>query len=245
MSVSLVLKFLRKEKPLFYIFLLATVFSFSINLIGKQFTEPIYLPWASELGDLVSNICIGFIVSYLFYFIVVFAKSEQDKKNISEVIAWQSNIIVIQGRSLHKSIVKNNTHVKSFPPSLDELETACKDIDPFNSPLVHSSKTLHWNAFVKSKVNEIQWSLNKLYPIYPLIDSELIGILTSIEKSQLFIGAEFAIIPTVKTEHNSSYKGMEHEFYPFFVLISKLEQYLEVHYDNDFPKYKSKRTERY
>lgn len=237
--------FIQKYKTLFVLFCVA--FSASILIVFPLSKIPEWFEFGSEIGKLVYDISIGYIVSYIFFYLVVFLKEENDKKQINNRVSLQASHIILNGYSLFGSSF-HNLHVikKKFPPTLQKVKEACLQIDPFKSPVTlvdpMGSRPTTWQWVLRNHREENLKHIEKIKSL-PYIDSKLLGILTNIEDCKLYYEATNRIFPTHKVEHFKDGSFMDQALYDYFQLINELEIYVEQNF-KEFPNHVKLRNER-
>lgn len=222
-------KFIRKYRTLFILFCISLVAVLLINFPLSSIEE--FFQYGSEIGKFIYDISIGYMVSYFFFYLVVFLKEEKDKGNVSYRASLRTRFIIIDAYSLYSSILEVPI-VKLFPPSLEKIHEACLKIDPFVSPLSTTgsdNRRLPWSSYLKLFRKTNLEYLEKIISL-PYLDSELFGILIRIEDCRLFFIAERRIFPSHKTEDFYDGTFMEKELYEYFQMIHELEIYVNKHY---------------
>ena len=240
-------KFINRNKIIFGLFCFCLFTAFLINFPLSKI--PPIINYGYEFGKFTYDVSIGYIVSTIFYFLVVFLKEEKDKQNINLRVSLQSSFIILEGYSLFSMAFSSAPIYKNrFPPSFDEMEKACLRIDPFISPIQkvnynsNNSSNTSWQYLLRSHREEVLNHLAKINSL-PYIDSELLGITTRFEDCNLYYIATNYIFPTHKVEHFKDGYFMVQSLYDYFVLVDELEKYVDKNY-NEFENHIKLRTER-
>lgn len=74
-------KFIKRYKLLFALFVFSLLAAFLIGVPLSKIPEA--FKYGSEIGKIIYDISIGYVVSYIFFFLVVFLKDERDRNNIN------------------------------------------------------------------------------------------------------------------------------------------------------------------
>jgi hypothetical protein len=224
-------KFIKKQKLLFYLFCLSLMAALLINFPLSRIPEKV--KYGYELGRFVYDISIGYIVAYIFFYLVVFSKEEKDRRNVNYRASLQTRFILIEGYNLYFHVMGHLTRSKAFPPSSEDIHKACLEIDPFNSPMMSTgtnSINLSWKVYLQLFHKTNTEYIDKIISL-SYIDSELFGLMVKFEDSRLFFEAERRIFPAQKTE--SFYDGtfMEDAIKEYFDLIKQLKIYVDRNFD--------------
>ncbi|HVX50297.1 MAG TPA: hypothetical protein VHB48_09065 [Chitinophagaceae bacterium] len=230
----MVTKFIKRYKLLFWLFVLCLLTAFLIAVPLSTILE--VFKYGSEIGKIVYDISIGYIVSYIFFYLVVFIKEEKDRNNINHRASLQATFIVLDSYSLFDIAFHDVTHLKKqFPPTFDEVHEACLSIDPFASSGMsianqYGTKPATWQYILRSRREENLNHIEKVMALLPFIDSELVGILTRIEDCMLHYEATNRVFPQQKVPHFKDGTFMEKALFDYFILINELEKYIRKNF---------------
>lgn len=234
--------FIKKYRVLFLLFLISLIASFLITFPLSKVPE--IFEFGSELGKYVYDISIGYVVSYIFFFLVVFLKEENDKKHVNERVSLQCSSLIIEGYDLYSNVFNTaEQYKKHFPPTKEEIEFACKSINPFISPVGYNEKdNMPWEWLLKHRRTE---NINHIEKIKSLryIESDLFGLLSRIEDCRLFYLASKMAFPKTPQNHFKDGTFMENDLFVYFSLIKELEDYVEKYF-KEFTSHKKLRQER-
>lgn len=213
---------------LFWIFIFSI---FSIYFIQFPLSKvPEIWEYGAQFGKVLYDISVGYIISYVFFFLVVFNKNENDKRKISRRLAITSSYIIIEGYEIFCMLIGNNPKFNrksfSFPPSLEVLEDICKNTDQYNPPSqTNNTRDWHWVVPLQHRKQYTFEYMYKIYQLLPYLDSDLVGILTNIEDSMYFSVSDRVIIPRKRPEGFSSFEYIATDMLAYFELIKQLEEY--------------------
>jgi hypothetical protein len=240
----MILKFIRKYRMLFVFFIASTICIFLIEFPLRNIPES--WEYGSETGKVIYDISIGYIVSYIFFYLVVFRKDENDKKNINRRVSREASLIIIEGYSIFNNLTNKivNKKIISFPPTIEQVEKYCSECDPFHSPFqVNNRQNVPWMELLRYRKQDTKNYLVKIFQLLPYLDSELVGILTRLEDSGLFYYIDHLIVPTVQTEYFKDLTTMKSSFHEYFLIMEELENYCNS-YLTEFSEHKKLREER-
>lgn len=231
---SLLTKFFKIEKELFYLFIISLIIII-VRLIFIR-TEEVS-PYCAEIGNLLYSLAIGYITSYVFYYLVVFRKAQNDKKNISEFLIKYLSYLVIEAYRDFRSL-KNNSNLTSlnFPPNKEDLTLIFSKLDKTFS-FCHNGNNEKYNWYDYYKYLTVATSikyLEEIWKVLPYLDTELIQILNSIKESKLFI-ENYGISNRIRPKNPSHINIHEdidfHEsLEEYYSNIFNLEKYLSLNY---------------
>ncbi len=223
-------KFISRYKLLFWLFVFFALTAFLIAV--PLSTIPELFKYGGAIGKIIYDISIGYVVSYIFFYLVVFLKEEKDRNNINHRISLQTTFIVLDGYSLFDQVFHSAPRFKKqFPPTFDQVHDACLGIDPFISSGYsiagpNGSKPASWQYILRSKREENLKHIEKIMSLLPFIDSGLVSILTRIEDCMLHYEATNRIFPLQKVPHFKDGTFMEKALFDYFNLIDELEKYI-------------------
>ncbi len=187
-----------------------------------------------EFGEIVYDLSIGYIVSYVFYYLVVFLKDVQDKKNVNLRVSSQAALIVIYGYDIYRYLLQSGNNSKNIEIhiGIKQLGKICEAVDPFICPLkINNGINMTWFELLKRQKKEFEVSLKKIHQLLPYLDSELVGIIVRIEDSQLFYSLDYQILPVDRqTSSWKDLKNFEAAFVEFFMIILDLETYCNKYF---------------
>lgn len=225
-------KFIKNYKKLFWFFVFFLITAILINSPLSNIPEK--FEYGSELGKFLYDISIGYLVSYFFFYLVVFLKEEKDTKHINYRVSLKSTFVIIDCYSLFDDIFHNTPNSKNkFPPTFEEVKNACLHIDPFKSPVIQTGYndqiTTTWEWLLR-KHREENLKLIEQITSLPYIDSELLGLYIQIEDSQLYFEITNRVFPQHKVDHFKDGSFMDKALFDYFIIIQKLEGYVNEHF---------------
>lgn len=235
----LISKFIRKEKILFYWFI-ASALIIIIRLLLINTKE--FFSLGFEIGNILSTLSSGYIISYIFYFLVVFKKSQNDKKNISEfLVKYLSFLVMWAYHDFNQLKEYSNVSNLEFPPNEIDLINALKQLKLLNPPdIINHNYFFSKRILVEISMKEIE----EIWKIIPFLDTELINLLNSLKECQLFssicgiskriYGVNESLID-IEEDISISKNILE-----YYLIINKLEKHLSLNF-NEFKDYTVKR----
>ncbi len=210
-------------------------------LILMKWEEKVWFGY--EFGIISSSLAIGYVVSYIFNFIVVFIPRQKAKENTAEYLQRRLSYICIgAARASRGLIINSKVENLTFPLDEEELLRIFNKLDPVDSHCSTSLMKRNYNWFEYLKyivVKEAEEYINEVFIILPHLDIELVKILNSIKDSELFNAAGREIIPQKQEFVNARDGRIPRRLAEYFLLISQIDEYLNRNF-----KYEKKYQER-
>ncbi|PFS65524.1 hypothetical protein [Bacillus thuringiensis] len=210
-------------------------------------SETIYFSWfhyGFELGETLFGLSISYIVSCIFYYIVVYLPEEKKRTRAMKIIEKRIDLILgDMGVIIHYYFYKNGI-VYSDNEALKERVEEINKIDfdkvmDFNYQYVEKEtgevipfSTGHYTELMllKEYRSSIQQKINELFkiPIIINVDHNLIVILEEINNCLLFNAVSgFETIEKLPGEYNVKTPGFGRDLFKFYTLYKGLSQYIE------------------
>lgn len=230
LSIS-ILKFIRKSRLLFILFLISICSSLLIQFVLNDITE--IWEFGAELGKYVYDLSIGFVISYFFFYLVVFRKEEDNKKNVNDRVSAAATLIVVNGYEIFKCLIEHDQQKATiqFPPTESQLTILCSTGNIYKPPFSMSNNSdPSWKDLLLTHKKAIDKNLNRLFTILPYVDSELMGLLTKIEDCHLLWQAEHLILRVSPQSPFADLTILQVSFEQFFDLINQLNTYCDKHF---------------
>jgi hypothetical protein len=213
--MNLIFKFIRKEKWLTLLVLISIFTSITINFPLLQYTEK--WKYGYEFGKYCYDISIGIIVSWIFYFIVVFRVEEQNIEMIKNVSSKRILNLIFLGIDLTESIYETRPRSeKIFPPTKETIKEQCLQINPLKSAMVDKT----WQEFIIYYSQKIKIHISYIANL-PHINNELKAKLFTIEQSTL-MNYEMKILPKIIKEDFFNGKTFIDDFHKFSINLNEL-----------------------
>lgn len=202
-----------------------------------------------EFGIILTSIAIGFIVSNIFYFIVVFIPRQKAKENTAEYLSKKLSYLCIEAARTAKGIIINsNIKNLTFPLNENDLKRIFDKLDPIESNCSSSRMNRKYNWFEYLKfvvVKQAEEYIDEVYTILPHLDIELVRILNSMKESELFIAAKLEIIPQKQELINARDGSIPKRLSEYFKLIKEIDRYLDLNFSYIKKYQKERKKEMY
>jgi hypothetical protein len=211
----------RTLTALFFFSLLA-LFAHDIFFAGW----PELFSWGGELWDLFYALCLAFAGSYIFYFVVIHIKRQQDKENIRPFLSAKTGRICEDAKKLiggirGGSVMKYDPH---YYPSYEEVKNLCEYInldDP--SPHISRGKHVSWIQFMTLLKYSSRQEITNIYAVSHLLDTDYLALVMAVEE-----WSHFAFLQMGGYRHlpNLSFFAAD-QMYDYIEKVRALEQYSE------------------
>jgi hypothetical protein len=191
------IKTLRKDLSFLFIISLVTVCLIDFWLINV----PEIFKKGHTFGPIVEKLCLSYISAFIFYFLVVHIKQQNDKKNIYTYVAHKSISIIAYGQTIGRDLAKAaNVTLKEYYPSRHELLEVCSKVNPYSeeAPLLISmtGQKANWFQYFENYRQQTMSAIQDIYAKMPFLDTKLVRHLSLIENSDfLSVTKAIANIP--------------------------------------------------
>jgi hypothetical protein len=154
------------------------------------YNVPEFVPFGEELGELLYDSCVGYLITFWFYYLTVYLRDQNYKKRVYEFVARRAKEIVRDFNDLLQDLetFKNNQHqVKNIDLDSEyNLGLILKLIDPSSASLRLNGafQSITWGEFFKLKRNMIENALKDIFLFVPYLEEEDIQLFTNIYSSQ-------------------------------------------------------------
>jgi hypothetical protein len=221
------------------IFIILTIKSSNEPVIAilKDTALEKYLLQFPNANNFVWDISIGFILSVIFYIIVVYFPENQKKKDISPFINSNCESIIFSSYSLIQEIIILSNLPYSYKNlTKEQLDEACKTVNPKKHFFKFASNVTEiydghfgykiYNSWSRI-VNEIDNTTR-----YPYIDSGLLKRLFKLYNNFLrYTSKDLAIFDKL---NNDSLESWSSTFYEFYLETKDLRDYYILYSGNKF-----------
>lgn len=170
------------------VLVLLTIISFFVIYLIKILwgNIPEKFQYGSEIGDIVFNLCIGYITSFLFYVLVVWIPEYQTNKRIKKIIQEPLNSVLGLCRNTTDYVVSG----VSFREKLDKNDFVSRCIDvKFDDDIsndvtgLYTDFKIYYDWFYHHMV-EVNYNIDRIISLPVLLDSELLSILENFKHSR-------------------------------------------------------------
>ena len=203
-----------------------------ISLVSIVLTDTLFnnLPELFDGGagllNAYYNFCIGMVVSYIFYFVVVHIKELKDKENIDAYVVGKSKAVIHDYESVIRAIQnKLNITGDELYPSESEVQRLFAQIDPnSDAPMVSrtSRSYVNWLQFMDSYRFRSQKVISKIFEKMPFLDSEHVKLLSAVDDCTHFMVIENTSRTPTSNQDLSAWAST---FYDYSIACKQLNLY--------------------
>lgn len=203
-----------------------------------------WFPFGFELGETVFDLSVGYIVSCIFYYIVVYL-SEQKKRNRTMTIIEKriDSIIGLMGLDIyyyfHKNGITeiNNKRLQEQVEGLEKIDSNNKMNFSYQYIEKSTGRTVRMGTgeftelmSLSDHSKRIQGTINDLFkiPVIVNVDEDLIVILEEINNCQLFKTVSvLETFPRMYSSYNVKTPDFGKDLFNYYLLYKKLSKYIE------------------
>jgi hypothetical protein len=130
------------------------------------------LPGGAELWDLLYELCLAFLASYVFYFVVVHLKRQRDREALRPFLYRYTNSIVDDANLICWKLAQasKTDFDGDFPPTPDVTVTMCKSVDPTSK--VPGMFIVQWFELLEVRRRLTKESSANIYTAAPFLEPE-------------------------------------------------------------------------
>jgi hypothetical protein len=193
-----------------------------------------FLEYGSEIGDILTNLSLAYISSYIFYRIVVVEREKEIKKNIYKSVNNTTKKMIFDGYYILDTLAENEKndrnliHTKRHKITEDEYNKLCEKINP-NSLSRFSNQVGEGELKLKSltKIETIHLKcvemmkkhIQKVMLFLPYLDDEHITVINKIIDSTLLSTDRHLFFART----NTNFKIYQKMMYDYLLIIRQLE----------------------
>ncbi|OGU57029.1 MAG: hypothetical protein A2V66_05555 [Ignavibacteria bacterium RBG_13_36_8] len=212
--------------PVLNVFLFfSIIFIISIEFYLNNINEIFY--GGHILGEVVVNLSLAFIVTYIFYFIVVHIKIQKDKEIIHKHVHIKIGIIISDTKIIIKEMAKiSHYQLTSEYPNKNELFEICSNIKlDSNGPMVIGKNNIkaNWAQYLDFMKRRTEKHIQDIFIFMQYLDTYLVSSLYSIQDS--FYLKYIGFISSGMISSNTILSGIHDQLKDFFDDVNKLEVY--------------------
>lgn len=199
----------------------------SVVAIEVYFSQlPEVIPYGEAILEIYYRLCLSIIASYIFYFIVVHMKSQNDKENIYAFVASKSYNIVGDYKAQINALKKaagwtcNNEYFSD-----QDISKMFGAINPNGvAPLQLGQLGIqaNWIQFMDWRNNRTREFIKKIFVKIQFLESEFIKLLSEIDDCSHFSHIDGTVNVQVNNTDMKPWSGL---FYEYSMKCKSLEEY--------------------
>jgi len=213
--------------------LLAILIVISVNFIFNNITE--IVPFGYNLGQVMSNLSLSYIASFIFYLVVVIPKEKSDKKNIYGTIYNLTTLLIARAYSIFNDlIVETDIPFDRYDKKTilyKDYEYLCEHASrmavlkhhftghPTNKRPTNRAELIYNNSFLAVK----DYSDNILVFV-PYLDSNYLNILNQLLNCFFY---KYQGNDIISPFNNENFKAWAPEMFKYLEAVRTLDEYNE------------------
>lgn len=183
----------------------------------------------TKITEIFERLCLSYISSYIFFFLVVHTKNQKDRENLYEYIAQKTYRIIGDAKNIIRTFTnKTNINIKKDEyPSLSDLQEMCKLINPYDqAPLILGQVGSYgtWLQYLNHFRIKTEENIAKIYLKMQFLDSDYLKLVIKIEDCTHFSAIKTLIDIKINNTDLSSFANGLHQY---FKCVKDLEEYAE------------------
>ena len=215
MVLGLIMKYLFSVNKTINIFLILSLISIVLktSLLNDI---PELFKWGNEFGDVYTRLCLAYVSSYIFYFLVVHIKKEKDKENINSFIDPKIRSAYSQWKPQLKDICDASGVV--MPEGVPEkafIKEVFLKIAPYSSaPLILGTQGnyANWFQYFDYYKQRVDCFISVVTDKMPFLDSKLVLLLSDLSNCYHFRSLEFTLGHKTSNPNLSVWADSFHEY---------------------------------
>jgi hypothetical protein len=199
----------------------------SVFLIEFVFSNiPELFVGANRIGGIVERLCLSYISSYIFFFLVVHVKSQKDKENLYQYISKKTYRIINNAKSIISDFKKEASYQsENVYPTLDEVQKMCALINPHaQAPLILGNNYATWLQYLNYYKENTEENISKIYIKMNFLDSEYLKLIIGVQDCGFFDTIRLFKNREIK---NTDLSAFAKEIYKYFEHVKLLEKYTD------------------
>jgi hypothetical protein len=193
---------------------------------------PEWLLGGAEAWDLLYELSLALLASYVFYLVVVFLKRRKDQENLRPLLTATTKRIVLHAEQIIEDFKEQSGH--SFPngyPGASDTAAMCKAIKPQDkSPALQGLGTtsvyIDWSQYLAYWMSRTKKEITKVYAVTPFLDTDYLRLVQAIDDCAYFgLLENYA---TFMTAGSSDLEWMSQLIHEYFESVRQLKDHGEA-----------------
>lgn len=204
---------------------------------------PQIIPKGDEIGEILANLSLAYISSYIFYIVVVLHQENKNKRNIFSTVYNLSKQLVGRGNSVvtilataNDCLTENLTNTITKEEYLELCQkTNPKAISPnillgtVDNPIPATySQLIYNNSYSNSRA-----LIRDIFVYMPFLESDFVKLLNRLNESKFYLMASVLANPNAFS--NTDFENIADPMFEYHLVLREIENYIE----NNYKKYVS------
>ena len=145
---------------------------------------------AASLGDLLANLSLAYVASYIFFMIVVLIPRREDRQNTYGYFLRQTNRITSNASRIIIEIIDLSPEDSSQEPSLETFTRACAQVGlktPTSMRIYETGEAATISQFITYHLDQSRTAQDKILRFMHHVESELVRALHATLPDGLFL----------------------------------------------------------
>lgn len=200
----------------------------ALIIIVRQFVlynVPEFFSFGQELGELLFNLCIGYLVTFWFYYLTVYRRERKYKIRVQKYVEVFARKTVNAYDSLISNLIESNQHILKEmginPNSQKGFEILFRLTKMKNtSPMMDKNFVeMTWAEYIKTQRNQIDKNLRECSIVFQHLDPDEIKVITDLISHELL-----EVLQNMPIEMFDSIEAFSGLFFDMGQKIRKLEK---------------------
>jgi hypothetical protein len=195
---------------------LVVIIAYKIVFAGS----PELFSGAAAWWDLLYELCLAVAASFIFYFVVVHAKRQQDKEALRPFLYRHTMRIWGDADAISRALKQASGHdlESDFPPSQEDTERMCASVNATdNAPEFMGT----WTDFLADRMQRTRENSRRIYTVTPFLESEHLQRVMDVENCPYFGALRMAI----QFRSAQDFSWMANLFHDYFSKAEQLRKY--------------------
>jgi hypothetical protein len=225
---------LLNQRQLLNLLLLVSIITILLNdFLFNEMTE--IVSFGDELGMVLSNLCLAYISSFIFYYVVVVLKEKKDKKNIYFTVYELTEQLVGRAFSVYHNVIAASgaiqTDYDKKTITKEQFVELCKLGNPNAIPKNNFLGT-PWNQqqatygqlIYNNSFTNVKAYTDRIFNYMPFLETDFVKLINRLHSSSFFLMAPNFL----NKASNTDFSVYADKMYEFLELVSELDTYNSI-----------------
>lgn len=197
-------------------------------IIVRQFIlydVPEFFSLGQELGELLFNLCVGYLVTFWFYYLTVYRRESKYKIRVQKYVEVFVEKTVNAYDSLITNLVETNQHklqevgVEPYSKEGFKILFRLTEMNGFSPLLDRNFIQMTWAEYIKTQRNQIDKNLRECSIVFQHLDPDEINVITELISHELL-----EVLNNIPIEKFESIEAFSDLFFDMGEKIRNLEK---------------------
>jgi hypothetical protein len=202
------------------VLLILSIVGIGITLVPDIFTM------RSDWREVFQRLCLSYVSSYIFFFVVVHIKKEKDKANINSFIVPKILAACSQWKPQLRDICNATSVV--IPEELPDKELLVNVFSKLRPNALSPLKNAHgnyanWQAYFEYHKTRVDGFIFVVTDKMPFLDAKLVKLLSELSECEYF---QYLELLETSINQNTNLSSLSPLFYEYCIKSQELERYV-------------------